>query len=145
MDREAQNGLLRQHRLHLVCALTAAYGAVAVFGFGLLIGLLTEPVPNMPGGIHALAWVVLPLMVGVVFVPLTAANRTSAPAIRESASAGLALIRSKPSQWTRQVHGTADVCAIDSALEGFPQEQTVSTGVASTHSTSHPDVVRVAS
>ena len=145
MNREAPNGTLRRDRSHLVCALTAAYGAVAVFGFGLLIGLLTEPVPAMPGGIHALAWLVLPLMVGVVFVPLAAANRTAAPVIHKSASEGLALIRSKPSQWTEQVHGTADVCAIDSALDGFPQEQTVSTGVTRTHATSHPDVVRVAS
>ena len=64
MNREAPNGTLRRDRLHLICALTAAYGAAAVFAFGLMIGLLTEPVPAMPGGIHALAWLVLPLMAG---------------------------------------------------------------------------------
>ena len=149
MNREAPNGVLRRDRLHLACALTSVYGAAAVFGFGLLIGLLTEPVPAMPGGVHALAWLVLALMMGLVFVPLAAANRTAAPEIRKSASERLGLIRSKPSNWTQQVDGItdgpADLCAIDSALDGFPQEQTVSAGVTTTHATSHPDIVRVAS
>ncbi len=70
-------GLLGSHRSRLVGILTRVYGGAVVFGFGVLIGRLTEPVPAMPAGVHALAWLVLPLMVGAMVVPLVNSNRVA--------------------------------------------------------------------
>ena len=114
MAEKTHSGWLLKHRSHLVVALTGIYGGVAVFGFGFLIGRLTEPVPDMPGGIHALAWLVLPLLVGTVVVPVATvshvARRTSRPPV---GSEGLALVQSKPSPLTEQGYGGPQTDVVD--------------------------------
>ncbi len=66
-----------QHWLGVVNAMPALCGGVAVLVFGFLIGRLTEPVPGVPGGVPWLSWLVLPLIVGAVVLPLVTAKRAA--------------------------------------------------------------------
>ena len=145
MAGKTHSGWFRKHRLHVVVALTGIYGGAAVFGFGFVIGRLTEPAPEMPWGIHALAWLVLPLLIGTVLVPLAsmrqAVHRVSPPTV---GAEGLALVQSKlePSTDRGYAGPQTDVCDLDSALEQFPQERPLSSPSASSAAPS--EVVRVA-
>ena len=136
--------MLQKHRAHLIGALTAVYGGADVFRFGFLIGRLTEPVPEMPAGIHGLAWLVLPLVVGAVVVPLATANlaahRLSRPPVPPES---LVFVQPKPLQWTKSVHGPGDVLNVDSALEHFPQEGSIS--LTGSGRMAHPDRIGAAS
>ena len=145
MAGKTHSGWLRKHRSRLVVALTGIYGGIAVFGFGVLIGRLTEPVPEMPGGIHALAWLVLPFFVGMVVLPLATVRRAGSGISRLVGAERLSLVQSEPSRLTERGYGQpqADVRDLeDSALEQFPREPSVSS-VASV-GTAHTEVVQVA-
>lgn len=129
MTGEMCTGWLRQHRALLVVVLASLCGAATVFAFGFLIGRLTEPVPEMPGGIHALAWLLLPLLVGTGVVPLASLPHTSPHASRfPVGSEGLALVQHMTSPLTEQEHSrpATDICDLDAALGQFPQERPMS-------------------
>ena len=71
----------------MVNAMPALCGGVAVLVFGFLIGRLTEPVPGVPGGVPWLSWLVLPLIVGAVVLPLVTAKRAASEATTELTAA----------------------------------------------------------
>ena len=134
MAVRTQSGWRKEHRSHLVAALTGVYGTAGVFGFGLAVGRLTEPVPGMPGGIHALAWLILPLLVGTVVVPLVSVSHAAYRVPRSPVgSERLALVQPGSPQWVPHADAAAhaDVCNLDSALGQFPPEPVSSAGALS--------------
>lgn len=145
MTGEIYTGWLRQHRAHLVVTLASLCGAATVFGFGFLIGRLTEPVPEMPGGIHALAWLLLPLLVTTGIMPLVSASHARPhTSFLPVGSERLVLVQpvTSPSIEQEQRQSATDPRDLESALGQFPQEHPVRS--VGSPRLAPADVVRVA-